>query len=152
MTKHVNYEDDLFYLHLCLKGLASAFKLNLDAELFLDKIGSEILLIDAGTKSLFESLKENTGMIGRLDHLRHLQKLNQAFIRLLEEVLAKTWPLASGLEHLFTRLQAALSSHQSDLKEIKALIAPSRSAGRELDHIVSQEEFNLLLSQEEEEG
>lgn len=149
MTKRINYEDNIFFLKLILKQITSAFKLSIDTELFRDKVVEDLFFLDRTINGIFSSLKMNSLIIDRLDHLKDLQKLNKDFVQLLEDTLNIHSPFAHYLSDLFEDLQNIKENHQQDIVEIKEIITGSRFSSVEEDQMVSAEEFKILLSQEE---
>ncbi len=151
MTRRVNYEDNIFYLALIFKGISASLKLNIDTNLYRDRIVEDIRFLDKTSSNIFQSLKANHLMIDRLAHMKGLQKLNRDIIALLEEILEERIPLASSLEQDFDLLQRIQSNRESELAHIKEMVVEHNNASPDQEQIVSEEEFKYLLSSEEEE-
>ncbi|MBN1836111.1 MAG: hypothetical protein JW820_09695 [Spirochaetales bacterium] len=151
MTRRVNYEDNIFFLNLILKQISAAFKLNIDAAVFKDRIVEEIRFLDAASEDVFQGLQGNSLMIDRWEHLKELQKLNRAFISLMEEILAGGHPLAQALEDSFPLIERLLEARRAQLDRIRQLTAGYQSAQGEAEQTISETEYRFLLSPESEE-
>ncbi|UCF97212.1 MAG: hypothetical protein JSV89_18875 [Spirochaetaceae bacterium] len=150
MTRRVNYEDNIFYLSLVFKGIAAGLKLNIDTDLYRDRIIEDIRFLDKTCSSIYQSLRANHLMIDRLTHLKGLMKLNSIFIELLEDVLEERYPLASALEQDFDLLQRIQSTREVELAGLKEMIAKLGDEGVDQEQIVSEQEFKFLLSSDED--
>jgi Mg2+ and Co2+ transporter CorA len=150
MTRRVNYEDNIFYLSLILKGVTASLKLNIDTDLYRDKILDDIRFLDKTASSIHQSLKANHLMIDRLAHLKSLQKMNAAFIALLEDILEERLPLASALEQDFDLLQRIQSTREAELAGLQEMSWKLGERAEDQEQIVSEKEFKFLLSSEEE--
>lgn len=147
MTRRVNYEENIFFLALVLKQLTAALKLNVDADLFRERVVGDFLFLDRSLDRLYESLKANQRMIDRLAHLRELQRLNTTLAGLLEEVLRGRSPLADELEGDADRLRGLRASRERQLRELSQEM--SRGLAGEHEQLVSEEEFKGLLAEGE---
>jgi hypothetical protein len=152
MTKRVNYEDNIFFLNLILKQVSAAFKLNIDAAVFKDRIVEEIRFLDTASDEMFQALQNNSLMIDRWEHLRELQKLNRSFVALMEEIVAGKHPLAQALEDSVPLVERLLEARRSQLQRIRDLTASYQMAQGEAEQIVSEAEYRYLLSPETEEA
>ena len=152
MTKRVNYEDNIFFLDLILKQLINASKLNIDREIFYEKILRDTYFLNKTAKSIFSSLRMNTQLINRLDYLKNLQKFNRQFVQFLEDMISKELPLTNHLKDHFEEFKVIEENHLLELEEIKEIIIGSLASDEEADQIVSEEEFKSLLSNEESEN
>lgn len=150
MTRRVNYEDNIFYLTLVFKGIAASLKLNIDTELYRDRIIDDIRFLDKTSSSIFQSLKSNDRMIDRLTHLKGMQKLNANFISLLEDILEERLPLASALEQDFDLLQRIQSNREVELAGLREMTTRLSESGSDQEQIVSEQEFKFLLSADSE--
>jgi len=152
MTKRVNYEDNIFFLNLILKQIAAAFKLNIDAAVFKDRIVEEIRFLDTATEDIFQALQSNFLMIDRREHLKELQKLNRGFVSLMEDIVAGKLPLAQALEDSVPLIERLLEARRSQLLRIRELTADPQLSPGEAEQIVSETEYRYLLSPESEEA
>jgi len=150
MTRRVNYEDNIFYLTLVFRGIAAGLKLNIDTELYRERILEDIRFLDRTCSNIYQSLKANHLMIDRLAHIKGMQKLNSNLIALLEDILKERFPLASALEQDFDLLQRIQSNREVELAGLKEMVTRLGESGVDQEQIVSEKEFKFLLSSEEE--
>lgn len=151
MTRRVNYEDNIFYLTLLFKGIKSSLKLNIDMDLYKDRIIEDIRFLDKTSAGIFRSLQANHLMIDRIGYLKELQNLNKSFIAVLEDILEERFPQAFDLEGDFDLLQRIQSNRETELSELSRMIADHIDSAGDQEQIVSEEEFKFLLSSETEE-
>jgi hypothetical protein len=150
MTRRVNYDDNIFYLTLVFKGIAAGLRLNIDTNLYRDRIVEDMRFLDRTCSNIYQSLKADHLMIDRLAHIKGMQKLNANFIALLEDVLEERVPLASALEQDFDLLQRIQSNREVELGGLKEMVATLGESGGDQEQIVSEQEFKYLLSPDQE--
>src|SRR4030042_2332355 len=88
MTRRINYADNIFYLKLVLKQVASGLKLAVDADLARDRVLEDLAFLERSAGGIFASLRDNHLLIERSDHLQELAGFYRQFLALLEEVAA----------------------------------------------------------------
>ena len=149
MTRRINYEDDIFTVALQVRCLQDALKLEVDPELFAERIAGDIGWIDAITGSLYRSLRESSLYVKRQEHLKELAKLKRYFSEALDAVLSSTAPLSEALLERLPGLRGIRDAHARDIADIKLLLEGKGSP--EEEHIVSAEELKFLMTSDEEE-
>jgi len=150
MTRRINYEDDIFTVALQVRCLQDALKLEVDAELFAERIAGDIGWIDAISGSLYRSLRESALYVKRQEHLKELAKLKRYFAEALATVLERTAPLAEALLQRLPGLRSLRDAQVRDVAEIKLLLEGKGTP--EDEHMVSQEELKFLMTSDEEEN
>ncbi len=150
MTRRINYEDDIFTVALQVRCLQDALKLEVDAELFADRIAGDIGWVDSITGSLYRSLRESALYVKRKEHLKELAKLKRYFAEALDNVLDGKAPLSAALLELLPGLRGIRDAHAHDIVEIKAIMDGKASPDEE--HIVSAEELKFLMTSDDEES
>jgi hypothetical protein len=150
MTRRINYEDDIFTVALQVRCLQDALKLEVDAELFAERIAGDIGWIDAISGSLYRSLRESSLYVKRQEHLKELAKLKRYFAEALDTVLERTAPLAEALLQRLSGLRGLRDAQVRDVAEIKQLLDGKGTP--EDEHIVSPEELKFLMTSDEEES
>lgn len=148
MTRRINYEDDIFTVALQVRCLQDTLKLEVDPDLFRDRILGDIAWIDSIVGRLYQSLRESSLYVKRQDYLKELQKLKRAFIDALDALLEKRAPFAEHLADRAADLRGRRDSHARDIEEIGMLLSGGGSADEE--HIVSQEELRFLMTSDDE--
>jgi hypothetical protein len=149
MTRRINYEDDIFTVALQVRCLQDALKLEVDPELFADRIAGDIGWIDSITGSLFRSLRESSLYVKRQEHLKELAKLKRYFAEALDTVLGGSAPLSEALQSRLPGLRGMRDVHVRDIGEIKLLIE-GRGAPED-EHVVSPEELKFLMTSDDKE-
>ena len=149
MTRKINYEDDIFTVALQVRCLQDALKLEVDPELFADRIAGDIVWIDSITGDLYRSLKESSLYVRRQDHLKELAKLKRYFSEALDAVLGRKVPLSDALLEKLPGLRGIRDAHARDVADIKLLLEGKGSPDEE--HIVSPEELKFLMTSDDEE-
>ena len=150
MTRQINYEDDIFTVALQVRCLQDALKLEVDAELFAERIAGDIGWIDAISGSLYRSLRESSLYVKRQEHLKELAKLKRYFAEALDTVLERTAPLAQALLGRLPGLRGLRDAQVRDVAEIKLHLEGQGTP--EDEHMVSQEELKFLMTSDEEES
>jgi hypothetical protein len=149
MTRRVNYEDDIFTVALQVRCLQDALKLEVDPDLFADRIAGDIGWIDSITGNLYRSLRESSLYVKRQEHLKELAKLKRYFAEALDAVLAGAAPLSEALLSRLPGLRGMRDAHARDIADIKLLI---EGRGTPEDaHVVSPEELKFLMTTDDEE-
>ncbi|MFI5368597.1 MAG: hypothetical protein ACHQ1F_06255, partial [Spirochaetia bacterium] len=116
MTRRINYEDDIFTLALQVRCLQDTLKLEVDPELFRERILGDITWIDATIGRLYQSLKESSLFVKRQEHLKELQKLKRAFAVALDALVEKRAPFAVHIAEKSGELRAIRDSHLRDIE------------------------------------
>src|SRR5208337_1517880 len=144
MTRRINYEDDIFTLALQVRCLQDTLKLEVDPELFRERLLGDITWIDATIGRLYQSLKESSLFVKRQEHLKELQKLKRAFAGALDALVEKRAPFAVHIAEKSGELRAIRDSHLRDIEEIRSILAGKGAP--EVEHMVSTEELKFLMT------
>jgi hypothetical protein len=149
MTRRINYEDDIFTLALQVRWLQDALKLDIDPEMFRDRLLGDLGWIESTIGALYRSLRESSLYVKRQEHLKELQKLKRAFAEALDAVVEKRSPFAAHVPEKLEQIRGSRDAQLRDIEEIRALIAGATAP--EGEHIVSAEELKFLMTAEENE-
>jgi hypothetical protein len=149
MTRKINYEDDIFTLALQVRCLQDILKLEVDPELFKDRILADIGWLDATIGKLFASLREGALFVKRQEHLKELQKLKRAFTEALDAIVERRAALAEHLGENREELRVLRDSHRRDIEDIRAILRGATP--QEETHMVSAEELKFLMTSEDDE-
>jgi hypothetical protein len=150
MTRKINYEDDIFTVALQVRCLQDALKLEVDPELFADRIAGDIGWIDSITGKLYGSLRESSLYVKRKEHLKELAKLKRYFAEALDTVLDRKAPISEAIMERLPDLQSLRDLHARENAEIKVFLEGKASLDEE--HIVSSEELKFLMTSDDEES
>ena len=149
MTRRINYEDDIFTVALQVRCLQDALKLEVDPELFADRIAGDIGWIDSITGSLYRSLRESSLYVKRQEHLKELAKLKRYFAEALDTILEGQAPLSEALTARLPGLSGMRDAHRRDIADIRQLV--EGRVAPEDEHVVSTEELKILMTSDDEE-
>ncbi len=150
VARQVNYPDDLYYIHSMVKSLKSGMNLDLDPDIFRDKLTEDIFFIDSVFFRLLTSLKQNSRLIKRQEYLRMLLRALKGYGDFLTDAIEGSIPFSRHLQPLEEKLSAVRAHVQEISQEIREILQ-SEGGGGEVSSMVSAEEYEFLLHQEEEE-
>lgn len=150
MPQQVNYADDLYYIHTMVKSLKSGMNLDIDPDIFRDKITEDIFFIDSVFFRLLTSLKQNRRLIKRQEYLRMLLRALRGYGEFLSDAIEGTLPFSRHLAPLEEKFSAVRAHVQEISREIREILK-SEGGAEEVSSMVSAEEYEFLLQQEEEE-
>jgi hypothetical protein len=150
MINIIHYDDDIFFLTYTVKRLADGLKLELDPSLFLKKYLEEIDFLSRYIEFFLESLQSTKLKINRINYLKSVYKLNKLFIEMLNKILTEQVPFSQNLKTQFSRLAGIKDSHIEHEQAIKDALNVGRSPSAQDNEALSEEEYRILLSPEEE--
>jgi len=149
MKSKIQYEEDLFFLNLQMKGLREGLMLMIDADYFQDKLLADLRFVDATLDKIFSTLKENRNLIHRAEYLYQLVKTEGSFLELLDDVLKGTGEIREALAPYRNEFLQRRDSHDSDIHEIRSLLQLF-SQEEERDDVITSEELSLLTRPDED--
>lgn len=150
MPQQINYADDLYYIHTMVKSLRSGMNLELDPEIFRDKITEDIFFVDSVFFRMLTSLKQNERLIKRQEYLRMLLRALRGYGDFLTEAIGGELPFSRHLRPLEDKFSSVRAHVQEISQEIRELLREERER-EESSSVISAEEYAFLLQQEEEE-
>ncbi|MFP3960557.1 MAG: hypothetical protein ACLFUX_10340 [Spirochaetaceae bacterium] len=145
MKTRMSYDDDIFFLQTMIKTLRSGLALEIDADLFKEKVLEDVFFIDATLMKILSALRENPNLIRRSDYLKALGRAQNAFIGYLEDLIAEERPLAQTLSPHAGKLRDCRDSHRRSSSEVQEMLHHPDAHSPEED-VVSREELSYLLS------
>lgn len=151
MAENISFEDSLFYLNEVIKTLNDGIKLDIDAEMFLDKIVDDILFVESSLTILLSNLKEHRHLINRADLLKKLMRTKVKYAELLNMLANGEASIAINLKPFIPKFIDFKIEQQDHIDEIEALLNGTLDAAGERTDTVSQEEFKFLLMEENSE-
>ncbi|MGM0674446.1 MAG: hypothetical protein ACQETQ_07125 [Spirochaetota bacterium] len=147
MNPRINYDDNIFLLQTMVKTLRSALTLDVDPEMFKDKILEDIFFIDSTFMKIFSQLRDNPNLIRRAEYLKALLRAETSFLELLNDTISAQRPLAESLSPFSHKLRASRDSHANTVSEIQGILRDPEEQSLEED-VVSQQELNFLLQEQ----
>ena len=147
MTTKIHYGDNIFYLESLLKTIKNGLSLEIDPEYFTERIATDILFMGSALSRIYSSLKANSYLIKKNEYLRSLLRAKRDYVDLLDYILGKKIPFASGLEHCFPKFSVSRAEQIRNIEEIKIMIETRhREEISQASDIISGEEFRILLN------
>lgn len=143
MAKRIHFEDDIFYLLTILRTVDDAFALELDSDLFLQKIFDDLVFVDASLERLIGALRENAKLIERSEQLRNLVEAEDRLVEVYGKVIdgvGTTGEALAPFAQRFRELRTAARARRSELDGLLDFPADDAENG-----LVSSEELNELL-------
>jgi hypothetical protein len=150
MTRRINYEDDLFALALIVRGLRDIVRLEVDAELFADRVAADAAFVEEAATRALAGLRANPFLIRRADYLRALQKLLRSLAALLDDLAGGRTAVAAALASRTAEFQTRGNARARDADEIDALLEEQAEPAAADPHVVSEEELRILTAPPEE--
>jgi hypothetical protein len=148
MTKKINYEDDIFALSLLLRGVSDIVKLDIDADFFAERVDGDIRFIDSAMRRVFESISSGPFFLKRQDYLKDMLRLKNSFVDLLDSLAENRVAFAETLSRSTARYHDMGAVNQREISDIRSSL--SESSGLEEEHMVSEDEYKILLSPTDE--
>jgi hypothetical protein len=149
MPAHTNYEDNIFYVTTLVKGLKAGLSLEIDPDLYKDKVVEDLLFVDAVLLKIFAALRANANLIRRADYLRSLMRAVRLFSDLLDALISGDLPFSDEVSGMEMKLRGLRSTQKKNLEEIREILDNLNAEDAEKEDIVSQEEYRFLLPDEE---
>jgi hypothetical protein len=150
MPQNFNYDDNMFYLSLKVKVLKDGLKLDINNSLFLANFLAEIYFIAENITKVSDSLKSSGLVVGRVEHCKNLTRLEKQFTSLLTDILHKEILFTNCLEENFDRFKKIMLMLSNDMTELKHILSDEKAKSEEDRYIISEEEYKVLLSTNEE--
>ncbi len=150
MAQKIHYEDNLFFLNLLVKTLRDGMTLDIDHDLFLDKVIEDIFFVDSLLVRLYASVRENIHMLRRIEYLRTISRAKKGFSDFLDAVLREELPFAASLGAFFPKLRSSRDEHLRDVMDIQSFLVSERLEPPDEEEIISQEEYRFLLHDDQD--
>ncbi len=146
MSHKINYGDNIFFLNMKVRILKNCLKLDIDRELFMEKINEEILFIVVAIEKLYELLKENSIIVNRSESLKGIQRLKGQIVGLLTSIIDGDSRYSTLMENRFSHYNTVRENFLHNIEEIKNIITGINTKAVEEQYIISEEEYKHLLS------
>ncbi len=149
MTQYIHYEANIFMLNDLLRHIQRSLKIDIDNDVFLDKIKSDLLFTESKLSDIYISLKNSTLQLDKFQYLRHLYKTKNIFIEITESIINSTLGRSLDFSDFSERLKEALYQQKNENNDINDILTMSNDTDFSKDQI-SQEELLFLMSSNEE--
>jgi len=151
MLHKINYKATLDFLSLTIHALGTGIQLDIDPDLFLDKVLEDLLFIDSILSRLFHQLRDNPYLNRRVEYLVQLEKTKEEFIQLITQILNRGAFFSEPLEPYLPTLQTCLSGQNKELDALKSILQDIKSHSLpEEKEVISPLEYQFLLESEEQ--
>ena len=152
MAEKLYYDDNIFYLNEIITTIDDALKLDIDSDLFLDKVVEDILFVESTLARIYGSLSENELLIRRSEHLRRILRSKQKFTELLEDIVQRRVSIGPQIVPFHPKFRELIFEQQRHIEEIRGLLNTSTASVERSEDLVSPEEFRILMEDPSEES
>jgi hypothetical protein len=151
MSQRIHVQDDLFFLAISLKTIQDGFNLELDSDLFMDKIAEDIGFLHNSHEQIFRFLLDNPRLISRKEYLNGLLQNVSAFSCFIAGVLGKDYTLSAAFEPHWPKFQAYWDREREMTSQIQEILSVNLNTDPSQSDIVSHDELSGLLEPSAEE-
>ncbi len=139
------YDENLYYLDEVINNVGMGSKLDISADLFLDKTVEDVFFVENALSIIYGSLREAERLIQRAEHLRKILRTKTRFAEVLDSITNGEHALSSQLEPFFARFREMAQNQRSHRSEILKLISESTVDSDQTTDVVSEKELSFLL-------
>jgi hypothetical protein len=150
LSAQIHYDADIFQISQIIRLLRRGCSVDIDPEFYLDKIIEDILFADDILKTLYSRLNTNDLLVNREQYLRDLYLAKRDLVLLLEDVIGETLPFSGNMKQYSSRFSQIIRSQKEDMMAIDDTLNKDQRQEEE-KNIVSQQEFSILMENEETE-
>lgn len=143
-NKIINYEENIFFLKLCLTNLSRVRTINLNEELFKGKIKQDMIFIFKTIQVLKSHLIKNEKLITKDDQIHSLIKLQILYNKTCNDLLIQN--ILQDSEFL-----NYIQKNKDDSSYLNDLISTNNQLNSKED-ITTNEELNILFMEETDES
>ena len=110
----------------------------------------DIFFLEGSIEKVFELIKERILLIDRLEHLKNLETLSSDFAALLGEIIMGDVAVAEHLAAFSDKFDSIKDRQHKLVSEMRGIIHDNNESETSEEDMVSREEFEFLLAEEEE--
>jgi len=146
MAKRIHFEDDIFFLNLLVRMFKDGLELDLDAEIFLNKIIDDLTFLDMTFERILENLTGNERLLDRNEQLLNLQEVEERFADALAKIMSGRGTLSEALSPFlerFAEFRNRSMGRRSEIEGTKGFQSDSENG----PDLVSPFEMNELLKE-----
>jgi hypothetical protein len=145
-VRTVNYEDEIYLLTHVLQELDYGAKLDVQSTRFLDRFQAGVAFLDEALLDYHASLCGNPQLPNRISYLRLLHRVQAGFAAFVGDLVRGSSSLGKAFAPLGETLRAMEQKH-AELARATAAVLNDSGEGKPSDqHVVSEEEFRILLA------
>ena len=146
--RDVSHEDEIYMLSLVLRELEHGAGLDIRSTRFLERFQADIAFLDEALADCHAALCGNPHLPGRPGHLRNLHRVQTDFAAFLAELARGSSVLGKALAPLRDALLAMEGRHEELARAARGVITEAGEGGSQEQHVISDEEFRILLADE----
>lgn len=143
MLYNIAFQDNIYFLLRQIDTLCDCLKLDIDDELFGDKLSDDIVFFYKAIDSLFERIYPQSSLQNFIDVLQSLHFCISRYLDLISFVLHKQSHCEISLD--IKEITGIVTKHKEMLKKIEQVIEARNPAELE-NELVSQNELAFLLN------
>ena len=152
MAAQINYEDNLYCLAMSLKNIRISLGLEVDRELFLQKVVNDIIFYDSVLQKLYQSLIQNTFLIRRLELLRLVLLAKKDFIQFLDDINTIDSSFAKDLDAFSNQLLQCRERNNENIHDIQSLLLGPDQGNQQSEDLITSDEYKYLFQQDPEQS
>ncbi len=145
MTQYIHYEENIFMLNDLLRHIERSLKIDIDSNVFLEKIKSDLIFAEGKLSSLYEALKDSTLQLDKIQYFRHLYKTKSLSLRITDSILNKSIGRSLDFSDFLERLREAEKEQEFEQNDIESYLAKTDNSDMDTN-LISQEELMFLMS------
>lgn len=150
MSSQFHYDADIYFISQLIRELRKGCSIKIDAEFYLDKMIEDLMFADDILKTLYSRLQGNDLLVNREQYLRDLYLTKRDLVMLLDDLNGGVLEFSKSVKQYNTRLAQIIRSQKEDMMAIDDVLN-SEQRKEDEKNIVSQEEFSILLDNEQQE-
>jgi hypothetical protein len=143
MTKHINFEDNIFILNVRIRMIRDLLALDADPGLFLDKTIDDVEFIDHTLDTLLGILMENSRLLERDEELDNLSSLEWQFSRVLSDFFSGAGTISAAQLPVIRERIMLLRNRSAERRKI--IEKDRNDGGKTAEPLVSSDELSELL-------
>jgi hypothetical protein len=150
VAAQTNYEDDAVFLSANLRNLRTSLALDIDSDIFLNKVVQDILFHSDVLNKLYNSLYRNNFLIQRLDLLRLIMLGKHEFIQFIGEIKQLDTPFSKDLSAFTPQFLQCCTNHQADIQAIMIILDGTTAEDAAESDLISPDEYRFLFQPDDE--
>ena len=145
MAQRIHFQDDIYYLSRVVGGIADATRIELDPELYADKVFDDLKWADRETRKLAGLLVENTRLVERPELMKLLGKAMLALSEAASDLASGVGGLGEALRFGKDELARCAREQRAWVSELRDLVRAAIDDGQADTEVVSGDELSELL-------
>lgn len=145
MAQRIHFQDDIYYLSRVVAGVSDAAKIDLDPDLYADKLFDDLKWADRETRRMAGLLVENPRLVERPELMKLLGKAMLSLSEAASDLAAGSGTLGEALRFGRDELARCAKDQRAWVTELRDLVRASFDDGQADTEVVSGDELSELL-------